>query len=170
MSTFTCSQSWQTEGAATIRVAAPFRSDAAAAAARGCGSRRPASSLSRGEGFARETGAASTETALCFMSTVSVRRLCARRRLAGVLRYGCPYGLTQRHLLRSARGRRVGQAPHAERVEQPDQTGQDRDEQRDLKRTVPGLLVDVEDLGLNGLRLVGQHDGELRIAHHLGVV
>src|SRR4051812_8746575 len=162
MSTFTCSQSWQTEGAATIRVAAPFRSDAAAAAARGCGSRRPASSLSRGEGFARETGAASTETALRFMSTVSARRLYAGRRLAGVLRYGCPYRLGQ-HLLRGARGCRVGQAPHAERVGEPDQTGQDRHEQRDLKRTVSRLLVDVEDLGLDGLRLVGQHDGELRI-------
>jgi hypothetical protein len=33
--------------------------------------------------------------------------------------------------------RRVGQAHHPERVEEPDQAGEDRDEERDLQRARP---------------------------------
>ena len=47
----------------------------------------------------------------------------------------------------------VRQAQHAERVEQPDQAREDRDEQRDLQRAVVGVGVDADDLVLDRLGL-----------------
>ena len=56
----------------------------------------------------------------------------------------------QRHPFDGARRSRVGQAHHPQRVEQAEQAGKDRDQQRDLEREVPRVGVDAQDLGLDG--------------------
>ena len=67
----------------------------------------------------------------------------------------------ERHLA-GLRWRRVGPAHHAEPVDQPEQAGEDRDEQRDLQRERPRVGVDADDLVLDLRRLVGELLLELR--------
>ena len=64
----------------------------------------------------------------------------------------------------------IGQAHHAEREEQPDQTGEDRNKKRHLKGDMPGLGVDPDDLLLRLRRLAGELLLELGVAHHFGVM
>ena len=59
----------------------------------------------------------------------------------------------QGHPLGGVRWRGVRQAHHAERVEQPDEAGEDRDEQRHLKGERSRLGVDADDLVLDRPRV-----------------
>src|SRR4051794_27984181 len=65
---------------------------------------------------------------------------------------------------------RLGQAQHPERVEQAEQSGQDRHEQRDLERAMGGLVVDPHDLLAYRRRLALQRLVEVGGAHHLSIV
>ena len=59
-------------------------------------------------------------------------------------------------------GRRgIREAHHAERVDQPDDAREDRDEEGNLERDRPGFGVDSDDLILDRLRLLGQELLEL---------
>jgi hypothetical protein len=60
---------------------------------------------------------------------------------------------------------RSGQAHHAERVDQPDEAGEDRHQQRHLKGERPRVGVDADDLVLDSLGLAGEQLVELGVAH-----
>ena len=55
-------------------------------------------------------------------------------------------------------------------AEEPEERREDRHEQRHLKGEVARLIVDLEDLLLDGRGLVGEQLLELRVAHHLRVI
>jgi hypothetical protein len=74
------------------------------------------------------------------------------------------------HLFAGARLLRVWQAHHAERDEQPGQASEDGYQKRHLKGEVPGLGVDLDDLVLRLLRLIGELFLELGVADHFGVM
>src|SRR4029077_20662235 len=76
----------------------------------------------------------------------------------------------ERELLGRLRRLGIGEAPHPEPVQQPEQAGDDGNEQGYLKRAIAGAFVDAEDLVLYGSRFAGQEWLELGVAHHLGVV
>jgi hypothetical protein len=63
----------------------------------------------------------------------------------------------------------VRQAHHPERIEQPQATGEDRDEKGYLQRQMPGVRVDADDLVLNFLGVLGELLLKLGVAHDLGV-
>ena len=83
---------------------------------------------------------------------------------------GIPGESAQDNLFTGARLPGIGQAHHAERDQQPDQTGEDRNKKRHLKGDMPGLGVDPDDLLLCLRWLAGELLLELGVAHHFGVM
>src|SRR5215467_3673407 len=73
------------------------------------------------------------------------------------------------HAFSGVRGCRVWEAHHAERIEHPNATGENRNEKCYLKGQVPGICVDANDLVLDLLGVVGELLLKLRIAHYLSV-
>ena len=69
-----------------------------------------------------------------------------------------------------ADGLDVWQPHHAERVDQPDQAGEDGHEQRDLERDVPSVCVDPQDLLLDRFGFLSHQLVDLGVAHHLSIV
>src|SRR5215211_3825828 len=64
----------------------------------------------------------------------------------------------------------IGEASHAQRIEEAEEACENGDEQGDLEGAVPRFLVDAEDVGLHVFGLAGEERFELGAAHHLGVV